>query len=315
MQLYNSSKPQYSTDILSINLWDNADIIIGNKAVFYRTWFEKKIYFIKDLYDENGNLMNYDQFVNKYDLRINFTEYYGVRAAVNTYIRNKDIQFHSEPGSNCYIPFSVKEILKNKHGCKNMYLSLNRKSSIPKSQLRWNGIFEINEFNWQLIYNIPAKSCNNTKLHWFQYRILHRILATNDYLFKCKIKTENSCTFCTVVPEKLEHLFWQCPIVMNFWDEVEQWVYVKCNYLINIDKVKAIFGILNSNEWFRPLNYILILTRFFIYKCRIKNKQPNITGWKNEVKTLIMTVKMIAIKNSRIDKFMRNWNKWLRIFE
>ena len=42
MQLYNSSKPQYSTDILSINLWDNADIIIGNKAVFYRTWFEKK---------------------------------------------------------------------------------------------------------------------------------------------------------------------------------------------------------------------------------------------------------------------------------
>ena len=315
MQLYNSSKPQYSTDILSINLWDNADIIIGNKAVFYRTWFEKKIYFIKDLCDENGNLMNYDQFVNKYDLRINFTEYYGVRAAVNTYIRNKDIQFHSEPGSNCYIPFSVKEILKNKQGCKNMYLSLNRKSSIPKGQLRWNGIFETNEFNWQLIYNIPAKSCNNTKLHRFQYRILHRILATNDYLFKCQIKTENSCTFCTVVPEKLEHLFWQCPIVMNFWDEVEQWIYVKCNYLINIDKVKAIFGILNSNEWFRPLNYILILTRFFIYKCRIKNKQPNITGWKNEVKTLIMMEKMIAIKNSRIDKFMRNWNKWLRIFE
>ena len=196
-----------------------------------------------------------------------------------------------------------------------MYLSLNRKSSIPKSQLRWNGIFETNEFNWQLIYNIPAKSCNNTKLHWFQYRILHRILATNDYLFKCKIKTENSCTFCTVVPEKLEHLFWQCPIVMNFWDEVEQWIYVKCNYLINIDKVKAIFGILNSNEWFRPLNYILILTRFFIYKCRIKNKQPTITGWKNEVKTLIMTEKMIAIKKCRIDKFMRNWNKWLRIFE
>ena len=39
MQLYNSSKPQYSTDILSIYLWDNADIIIGNKTVFYRTWY------------------------------------------------------------------------------------------------------------------------------------------------------------------------------------------------------------------------------------------------------------------------------------
>ena len=34
MQLYIFIKPQYSTDILSINLWDNADIIMGNKAVF-----------------------------------------------------------------------------------------------------------------------------------------------------------------------------------------------------------------------------------------------------------------------------------------
>ena len=35
--------------------------------------------------------------------------------------------------------------------------------------------------DWCQNYKIPAKSCGNTKLHWFQYRILHRILATNDY--------------------------------------------------------------------------------------------------------------------------------------
>ena len=36
---------------------------------------------------------------------------------------------------------------------------------------------------------------NDTTLRWFQYRISHRILATNEYLFKIKIKDLKLCTF------------------------------------------------------------------------------------------------------------------------
>ena len=93
-------------------------------------------------------------------------------------------------------------------------------------KVKLNGIcFFGNEIlDWCQIYKIPAKSCGNTKLHWFQYRILHRILATNDLLLKCGINQDNLCTFCQRVPKKNEPLFWYCNIVTEFWENIENWI-------------------------------------------------------------------------------------------
>ena len=76
-----------------------------------------------------------------------------------------------------------------------MYTILNEKNYVTKSQIKWNLIFETVILSWTQIYNIPAKCCSNTKLHWFQYRILQRILATDDFLLKCCIKHDNLCSF------------------------------------------------------------------------------------------------------------------------
>ena len=77
-----------------------------------------------------------------------------------------------------------------------MYKLLVYKTVSPKSQAKWDQLFQNLELNWKIIYNIPKICCKNTKLHWFQYRILHRILATNDLLTKMNIKQNNLCTFC-----------------------------------------------------------------------------------------------------------------------
>ena len=161
---------------------------------------------------------------------------------------------------------------------------------------------------------MPAKSCGNTKLHWFQYRILQRSLATNDLLLKCGINQDNLCTFCQRVPVKIEHLFWYCNIIMEFWENIENWIYEKKQCLVNIDKKRAIFGICNQNEFNKPINYILILTRFYIYKCRINNKELNIATWVKEMK-FFLHIEKIAIKTDRFDKFANYWQKWMRIFD
>ena len=44
----------------------------------------------------------------------------------------------------------------------------------------------------------------DTTLRWFQDRISHRILATNEYLFKLKLKDSK---LCNIEPESLIHLF------------------------------------------------------------------------------------------------------------
>lgn len=315
IEICNKQQPTNVEDVLLTNIWDNKYIKIDNKDFFYRMWYEKNIHFIKDILNDEGNLMDFNQFRDKYDLQINYMQYYGVRSAVELYIRKIGIAMNIDSLTNCFIPFNIKLLLKSRRGCRDMYQVLNKKEIIPNSQIKWNRIFEIPHLNWHQIYSIPAKCCNNTKIHWFQFRILHRILATNDLLFKCNIKQDNLCSFCKKFPEKIEHLFWQCNIVMKFWEMIERWIYEKNNYLLNVDKQRAILGIMNVNEYNKPINYILILTRYYIYKCRINDKQLNLLAWIHEVKFFIQIEKMIAIKTDRYHKFIKYWETWLQLFE
>ena len=73
---------------------------------------------------------------------------------------------------------------------------------MSKSQVKWNALFENTQLKWSDIYNIPVQCCGNTKMHWFQYRILRRIIATNDLLYKTNTKQINVTPFCTAKIEK-----------------------------------------------------------------------------------------------------------------
>lgn len=190
-----------------------------------------------------------------------------------------------------------------------MYKIFNNKEVVIKSKEKWNQTFGNITLNWKTIYTLPAKSCSNTKLHWFQYRIIHRILATNDFLLKLSVREDNLCTFCGLLPEKIEHLFWHCHVVTEFWETVERWVLQKGQFLLNINKQSAIFGKIYNLLSNKAINYILIVTRFYIYKCRIGNKQLNLQAWKNEIRQFILIEKLIAIKNNVFDKFSKLWEK------
>ena len=55
----NQTKPD---EIGSTNIWNNKDITIAHNSFFYRRWYEKSIYFIKDL---RGLSKKFVEFVNK----------------------------------------------------------------------------------------------------------------------------------------------------------------------------------------------------------------------------------------------------------
>ena len=63
-----------------------------------------------------------------------------------------------------------------------------------------------------------------------------------------------------------------------------------------------------------PINYILIVTRHYICKCRISSSNLNYLSWANYVKKLLELEKLIAIKNNKYDKMKIHWDKWFTIF-
>jgi len=50
----------------------------------------------------------------------------------------------------------------------------------------------------------------DTKLQNVQFKLLHRILPVNSFLYKCGLQETELCTFCTETKENMLHLFWNC---------------------------------------------------------------------------------------------------------
>ena len=57
-------------------LWNNREIKIEAKTLFWKTWFEKGIYLVQDLLNEAGKFLSLQEFQDKFDLEINFLQYY-----------------------------------------------------------------------------------------------------------------------------------------------------------------------------------------------------------------------------------------------
>ena len=74
--------------------------------------------------DEHGQLLTYEQFQVKYNVRTNFVEFAGIRTSIETYLRRMQIPLVTESLFNCHWPFNVKIIMKSTKGSKDIYTVL-----------------------------------------------------------------------------------------------------------------------------------------------------------------------------------------------
>ena len=65
-----------------------------------------------------------------------------------------------------------------------MYLLLNKNNTVHTGVKRWEAILFLENHYWKKIFQLPFLITKNTKLQWLQYRINHKILATNKFLTK-----------------------------------------------------------------------------------------------------------------------------------
>ena len=94
------------------------------------------------------------------------------------------------------------------------------KTSPPTAQVRVKNKYPSLTFDWKKSYSLAFNVSLDTKLKAFQYKLLNRIIFTNDKLFAFKIVDSPVCTFCENEDESLEHLFYFCNVTTLFWKEV-----------------------------------------------------------------------------------------------
>jgi hypothetical protein len=72
---------------------------------------------------------------------------------------------------------------------------------------KWSIEFVIEEIEWGLVFSESFSLSKNNKLSCFQYKLIHRVLALNPYLFMCKIKETELCSLCNEAKETHSSLF------------------------------------------------------------------------------------------------------------
>ena len=89
----------------------------------------------------------------------------------------------------------------------------------PNSESKWEhelGFHPGNEW-WKKHNNLVKSTSNDITLRWFHFRIIHRIIGTNNLLFKMRISDSNACTFCNNHPETVSHLFSHVKLQQILW--------------------------------------------------------------------------------------------------
>ena len=103
-----------------------------------------------------------------------------------------------------------------KKGAKYYYFVLNTTNVFLNFKHKWEECM-LTELKWAQIYVKPLKTTQDTKLRWFQFRILHNLIATKSFLIKIKQSSDDKCSFCNIEVETISHLFWHCSHVQKFW--------------------------------------------------------------------------------------------------
>ena len=116
----------------------------------------------------------------------------------------------------------------------------------------------------------------NIKLREFQYKILNDIVYTYDKLFCFKMIEPPLCTFCQKEDESLEHLLFHCTITKNFWLAFSSWISEQNISMETLTLINILFGAFNDNEDFAILNHLILIAKYFIYKCKLNKIKPTL---------------------------------------
>ena len=163
--------------------------------------------------------------------------------------------------------------------------------------------------NWESTYSLPFWCSKETKLREFQFKLLHRRIATNDFLYKIGIKQSDSCTFCGEATENLVHLFWSCKYSNAFWKDCYQWIMQNTSKVEKFNLSGALlFGLINDAKDLL-LHHLLLIARHYIYTCKQSDTRPNVQMHIQTVQRTVEVERQIAKDHNSLDTFKKKWSR------
>lgn len=301
----NFAKTEFGTVFSAIGscqcIWFNRNICSKSKHYFlYEDWLDKGIVYISDLLNppHPGNKL-FEELILDYDIGKKDRRKY------NFLLRNipNDLLVTSDLTPDKIFDDVKTKLLKTLKIPKYAYSTMLESCSPERQILFWNDLQEPDEVDWEKTHVNNFKCTISTRIRSFYFKLFHRAIGLNDFLYKIKRKVSPNCSFCNTDPETYSHIFVECPNVKPIWDETVKAITQKTNKPLNVSTFEKMFGC----ESDRFLTYLFLLLKYYIYICKFQSKPPNFEGYKCYITANKELEYCIAKKNNKLPIHFRKW--------
>ena len=257
------------------------------------------------------HFLTFDAFKEKFSVKTNFLQYQSVVSAVS---EMKSICACTQAVTNTVN--DLNNLLASTDFCKLAYKMLIKQiASIPlKSQTKWLSDCNsqsVDYIDWRSSYILAFLCTRESKLRTFQFKFLHRRIATNSYLFKIGITSDNLCSFCKEHPETMMHLFWECTFVQAFWNGIKQWMSKRPCFPNDVFCFQSCLGFVDNTSNILSHHFLLIC-RYHIHSSKLMRLYPSPTLCVQNFLTCLEVERRYALQNGNLEKFNAKWGAFIR---
>ena len=140
---------------LSLPLWHNSLVRIGNKPIFYKSWFSKGIQTVSHLIKEADKLLSFPEFKERFDVKANFLIYHGVVSCIKSLRKATKNQYANNRNFSTFVDNFTKVCKSNRLAYEKL-VSAKQRSPIG-SQEKWCVDCSLQGFkaiDWEMAYKL-----------------------------------------------------------------------------------------------------------------------------------------------------------------
>jgi hypothetical protein len=309
--------PTNITQVQDQSLWLNKNITINNKIIIWKNWQNKGINTISNLLNHENKFLSYTDISQKYNINCTHLDICQIQSSIPKIWKQILKQNLTSPNINnsgtlkIEINDKYKDIQNTR--CKDFYWHLiNIKKHVPTAIIKWSKVFaSLNnpeETVWRNIFKMPFKTIRDTKIQTIQYRINHRIIPCNEWLYNIKIKNNNICNFCNQT-DNIQHFFIHCPKNKLFWKTWSKWWNdISKTNISNCNNTEEciLFGFDGKDDLIQALNYSVLIAKEYMYLQKLTNDNKiDFLTYLPILKNKLVIEKLICEKENKLYKFQK----------
>ena len=308
---FESRKSEKKENFCQEIIWFNQNIKVGGKSLWNEKWYGCGIKTISDLLNTSGNFLSYTEFKAKYKITCNFLEYAGMIKAIPKSWKSSIQKIDNKQKSS----IQKIKIISSKTSYWQFVSNVEKTPTCIKAWSEQYGII-FNQDEWNSIFQLPWLITSNRKLVELQFKIIHKVYASDSHVNHFDKTIMADCTFCKVKNNTV-HFFFYCVKAKQFWLDLNEWLKeLYQERTINLNNV--LFGVINNDDrTVRIYNYCILQAKWYFHKERkaMKNYEHyaiTLQGFQKYLKQTLVIEKNFCENTERGNFFHLTYGDLLR---